>query len=76
VFSSNNTGVLSVAYAWPTPTRIKTVYFLKTKNEALTKDSTVKNHLVYGDMSYTPIDQLSAFVVQVSDRLQPAAHCL
>jgi len=41
------------------------VYFIKKVREQIPKDATVKNYILYGDVSYSPIDQLSAFIDEV-----------
>lgn len=43
------------------------VYFVKKTKEPVPKDVPVKNAIMYGDISYSPIDQLSAFVDEVCD---------
>lgn len=65
VFLLNAAGGLTVASDWPTTVRSKAVYFVKRAKEALPKDVPVKSALLYGDISYSPIDQLSAFVDEV-----------
>ena len=75
IFSATMAGALSVSFTWPTIPKAKTVYFVKRSYEALPKDSTVKQFLVYGDLSYAPIDQLSSFVDEVTSRfLIPIEH--
>jgi len=66
VFSSSSVGSLSVADTWPTQPRAKTVYFARKNRDVIPKDAPVKQLLVYGDLSYALLDQLSAFVEQVS----------
>lgn len=41
------------------------VYFIKKMTEQIPKEAIVKNFIMYGDVSYSPIDQLSAFVDEV-----------
>ncbi|XP_054619923.1 dynein axonemal heavy chain 9-like isoform X2 [Dunckerocampus dactyliophorus] len=45
-------------------TRTKAVYFLKTRNTALSPDR-MRDSLVCGDLSYAPLDHLSALVDEV-----------
>ena len=58
-------GQLQPTAKFPTSTKNKAVYFIKRKPEAIKKD-TVATLLVFGDMSYTPLDQLSSLVDAVS----------
>jgi len=66
IFSCTSTGVLSVASTWPTQPKAKTIYFARKNRDVIPRDATVKHALVYGDLSYALVDQLSAFVEQVS----------
>ena len=45
--------------------RAKAVYFMRTTNDVLTKTMTLRQYLVYGDISYSPVDHLNAFVEEV-----------
>ena len=56
---------LSVSHEWPTQIKQKACYFVKKAREAVSKDAPLRNSLLYGDLSYSPIDQLSAFVDEV-----------
>ena len=67
VFSVTITGVLTVSYTWPISVKTKCVYFIKKGYEALPRDGSVKQKMVYGDLGYSPIDQLSSFVEEVSN---------
>jgi len=58
-------GQLQPTVEFPTSTKNKAVYFIKRKPEAIKKE-TVQNLLMFGDMSYTPLDQLSSLVDAVS----------
>lgn len=40
---------------------------MKKTKDPVPKDVPVKNAIMYGDISYSPIDQLSAFVDEVCD---------
>lgn len=52
----------------------KAVYFVKHSRTALRPDS-MKDSLVYGDLSYAPLDQFSALVEEVSSRAQSVNYC-
>jgi hypothetical protein len=66
IFSATAAGYLSVSYNWSTQSRAKAVYFMRKSNEVLARGMAVKQFLIYGDLSYSPIDQLAAYVEQVS----------
>ncbi|XP_066292954.1 dynein beta chain, ciliary-like [Branchiostoma lanceolatum] len=61
VVSANSAGALSVAPEFPTALKNKAVYFVKKEKATVTKDG-IKTLLSYGDLSYAPLDQLSALV--------------
>ena len=65
LISANAAGVLSVGFDWPAQLRTKAVYFVKKSKDPIQKDSPIRSSLIYGDLSYSPIDQLSAFVDEV-----------
>ena len=58
-------GNLSVGFNWPTQLKSKAVYFIKKGKENVAKDANLRTALLYGDLSYSPMDQLSAFVDEV-----------
>ncbi|OAF71285.1 Axonemal beta dynein heavy chain 17 [Intoshia linei] len=60
-----NSGTLSVGYQWPSVSKSKFCYFVKKNNEALGKDAVLTSKLLYGDMSHSPIDQLSTYIDEV-----------
>lgn len=66
IIQSAGGGALSVAYDWPTTLRNKAVYFVRKGKELISKDANLRNVLYYGDLSYAPLEQLSAFVDEVS----------
>ncbi len=66
IISLNNAGALVPSYEFPASGKTKSVYFLKRdKKEAIGKDN-FKTALLYGDLSYSPLEQLSALVDEVS----------
>ncbi len=67
--SANAAGALAVTYEWPTQLKAKACYFVKKGKEAIQKDTPLRTAVLYGDLSYSPIDQLSAFVDEVRYRL-------
>jgi len=66
IFSATSSGVLSVADTWPAQSKAKIVYFARKNRNVIARDSQFKQALTYGDLSYSLIDHLSAFVEQVS----------
>lgn len=58
-------GALSVSYDWPSSLRNKAIYFVRKGKDLITKDANLRNVLYYGDLSYSPLEQLSAFVDEV-----------
>nr|XP_029540762.1 LOW QUALITY PROTEIN: dynein heavy chain 9, axonemal [Oncorhynchus nerka] len=64
VVSLNAAGHLLATVGFPATVKNKGVYFVKRSKTALTPDS-MKSHLVYGDLSYAPLDQFSALVEEV-----------
>ncbi|XP_071988562.1 dynein beta chain, ciliary-like, partial [Engystomops pustulosus] len=57
-------GLLVPMLEYPNSTKNKAVYFLKRPNVFLSPDS-MKSSLVYGDLSYAPLDHFSALVEEV-----------
>lgn len=66
VFIVQASGALTVQYTYPTNSKTKAVYFAKKNKEGLTKDMKLSDALIYGDLSYSPLDQLSAILDEVS----------
>lgn len=65
VIFSTAGGGLSVALEWPAQLKQKACYFVKKGKENVSKDQPMRSSVLYGDLSYSPIDQLSAFVDEV-----------
>lgn len=65
IVSANAGGGLSVSTQWPEKLKTKACYFVKKGREAVTKDTPMRTALIYGDLSYSPVDQLAAFVDEV-----------
>jgi dynein heavy chain len=65
VFSLNTGGALNVAYNYPNQFKSKLIYFAKRGKEAIPKDQNIKEILNYGDLSYSPLEQLSAILDEV-----------
>ena len=65
IFIMNPSGALTVQYNYPTQIKGKVVYFAKKNKESISKDLNIKDALIYGDLSYSPLDQLSAILDEV-----------
>ena len=66
IITQGATGLLVPSYEFPTGGKNKSVYFLKKdKRETVGKDN-FKTALMYGDLSCSPLEQLSALVDEVS----------
>lgn len=65
VFYMSLSGAMIVAFEYPTQIKTKACYFAKKNKESLGKES-LKDSLVYGDLSYSPVDQLSAMLDEVN----------
>ncbi|WAR03796.1 DYHC-like protein [Mya arenaria] len=65
IIVSNPGGSLTAQYEWPSNPKQKACYFVKKSKEALPKDIPFRQAVLYGDLSYSPLDQLSAFVDEV-----------
>ena len=63
---SNPGGSLTAQYEWPANPKQKVCYFVKKSKEAIGKDVAFKQSVLYGDLSSSPLDQLSSFVEEVS----------
>lgn len=64
----NSAGALVPTYEFPATGKNKSVYFLKRdKRENIGKDN-FKTALVYGDLSCSPLEQLSALVDEVNEK--------
>ena len=64
VFNMTPAGALTVSYEYPNQFKTKAIYFAKKNKENITKDS-MKDAVLYGDLSIAPVDQLSAILDEV-----------
>lgn len=69
----NAAGQLVPTNGFAANSKNKAVYFIKQSQTALSFD-TMKADLMYGDMSYSPLEQFSAFVEEVR-KLSERADC-
>ena len=58
-------GSLQPSVTFPNVLKNKSCYFIKKRREALPKDSILRDAMMYGDLSTSPVDQLSAMVDEV-----------
>lgn len=65
IIVSNPGGSLTAQYEWPANPKQKACYFVKKGKDAIPKDIPFRQAVLYGDLSYSPLDQLSAFVDEV-----------
>lgn len=66
VIMQNNAGQLQPSYEFPSSTKSKSVYFMKKEKGINVGKDNIKTALTYGDLSYSPLDHLSALVDEVS----------
>lgn len=65
VVTMSASGLLQPTATFTAGSKNKAVYFLKHGNTALSPES-MRENLIYGDLSYAPLDQFSAIVEEVS----------
>jgi len=65
VVSATAGGGLVTTFEWPSNPKAKACYFVKKTRDAIQKDTNFRLAFLYGDLSYQPLDQLSAFVDEV-----------
>ncbi len=58
-------GSLQPAMAFPNVLKNKSCYFIKKRREPIPKDAILRDVIMYGDLSTSPVDQLSAMVDEV-----------
>jgi dynein heavy chain len=58
-------GSLQPAMAFPNVLKNKSCYFIKKRREPIAKDAILRDVIMYGDLSTSPVDQLSAMVDEV-----------
>ena len=61
-------GALQPSTAFPNVVKNKSCYFIKKRREPMPKDTILRDGLMYGDLSTSPVDQLSAVVDEVRSR--------
>ncbi|CAK8694647.1 unnamed protein product [Clavelina lepadiformis] len=61
VVGANAAGILTPTYEFPLSGKTKAVYFIKRSRESLLPD-TIQNQVIFGDLSYAPLDQMSSLV--------------
>ena len=66
VIMQNNAAQLQPSYEFPSSTKSKSVYFMKKEKGINVGKDNYKTALAYGDLSYSPLDHLSALVDEVS----------
>lgn len=65
VLQYTTSGSLLPTTTFPNVLKNKSCYFIKKRREALPKDTILRDAIMYGDLSTSPVDQLSAMVDEV-----------
>jgi len=65
ILALNQGGLLLPSYDFPPAGKTKAVYFIKRAKENVTGEN-IQTQLLFGDLSYAPLDQMSALVDDVS----------
>lgn len=73
VVSVSAAGLLQPAAGFTAGCKSKAVYFVKQSRTALRPES-MQDNLVYGDLSYAPLDHFSALVEEVSKQQSRAVN--
>lgn len=68
IIVNNAGGSLTAQYEWPSNPKLKACYFVKKNKDSIPKDIPFRQAVLYGDLAYSPLDQLSAFVDEVSQK--------
>lgn len=66
VIAANAAGLLTPSSVFPLSGKSKAVYFIKRTSGGITLDG-IQSQLLFGDLSYAPLDQMSSLVDDVSD---------
>ena len=66
VIYQNNAGQLQPTFDFPSAMKAKAVYFSKKEKGMNVGKDNYKTALAYGDLSYSPLEQLSALVDEVT----------
>lgn len=56
---------ISAQYEFPSNPKTKSCYFIRRAAEFITKETSMRKFLLYGDLSYVPLDHLSGMVKEV-----------
>ena len=65
ILSLNSAGQLQAGDAFPSQSKNKSVYFIRRSKVVLTKTN-IKTDILYGDLSYSPLEHLAVLVEDVS----------
>lgn len=58
-------GALTTQFDWPTSLKSKACYFVRKTRDQIGKDANMRAMVTVGDISYSPVDQLSVLVEEV-----------
>jgi dynein heavy chain len=70
VFTMNAAQLLAMSYSYPSSIKTKSCYFAKKTKDPIGKDVNIKDALLYGDLSYSPLEQLSAILDEVKIKIK------
>jgi dynein heavy chain len=65
VIQYTGAGSLQPTAAFPNVVKNKSCYFIKKRREAVPKDAVLRDVIMYGDLSTSPVEQLSAMIDEV-----------
>lgn len=65
IFTCTPSGSLQVDTNWPEAPQGKSCYFVRRSKDPILKDTPLRKALLYGDLAYSPLDHLSAFVDEI-----------
>ena len=65
VIQYTTSGSLQPSAAFPNVVKNKSCYFIKKRREPIPKDAILRDVLMYGDLSTSPVEQLSAMIDEV-----------
>ncbi|GAB1599188.1 dynein beta chain, ciliary [Argonauta hians] len=65
VFILNSGGSLQMLQSWPEAPSGKSCYFVRRNKEPIAKEAALRTTLLYGDLSYSPLEHLSVFVDEI-----------
>ena len=68
IFTATTAGTLVLLHDWPTVIKQKHCYFIKKSPDNVVRGRPMSGQVYCGDLSSSPVEQLSTFVDEVGDR--------